>query len=523
MNQANNKQCSPLAVFNFLFAFSYLLDFGSTVSRYLYLISFSSFDLFNIFKLLTVFVAVLTVIKPSSLKRSITLYVLLLIYTSIKLPRLPNHSVFAAIVMLSILTSFIFSRIKYRNEFTQTKYYEVFAPAVRMQIIVLYFWAAFHKLNKGFFDKLISCATIQIFNIKNTLTFLPTPEWLIISNSYLTLIIETAIPVLLVINKTRIYGLILGLLFHFILGFRYPGFTILVFAFLSLFIPNSSYEFIKSEITEIYDKFINFISKWSNYYDWKKSKLDSYLFHIVWAVFILYVIQIFMRGDTLNYFIISRAGLYLIVCLLIFMLFFKFVIINKNYKTVSNNLSIIPVNPVLIIFPALVFINGLAPHIGLKNIQSMAMFSNLRTGGGTTNHYIIPASFQIFSNLEELVKIKGSNIRLINQFSGFTSTRPIPGTNVKLPQPYLDYLEENDLNYEKRYEYKIPIELLRDIVTSLKKVGVKDIKIEYEKDGNVFYTRNAEHDSKLTGSSPLKIKLLSMRAIPNDERGLCMW
>jgi hypothetical protein len=61
------------------------------------------------------------------------------------------------------------------------------------------------------------------------------------------------------------------------------------------------------------------------------------------------------------------------------------------------------------ILPIIVFLNGLSPYLGLKTENSYAMFSNLRTEGNISNHYIIPTSFQVFDFQKDLVEIVSSS------------------------------------------------------------------------------------------------------------------
>jgi hypothetical protein len=44
----------------------------------------------------------------------------------------------------------------------------------------------------------------------------------------------------------------------------------------------------------------------------------------------------------------------------------------------------------LLVFPALLVVNGLGPYLGYKTIATFGMFSNLRTEGGATNHLLLP-------------------------------------------------------------------------------------------------------------------------------------
>jgi hypothetical protein len=61
------------------------------------------------------------------------------------------------------------------------------------------------------------------------------------------------------------------------------------------------------------------------------------------------------------------------------------------------------------LMPFVVFINGLSPYLGLKTESSYSMFSNLRTEGGISNHYLVPASFQIFDFQKEYVQLISSS------------------------------------------------------------------------------------------------------------------
>jgi hypothetical protein len=64
---------------------------------------------------------------------------------------------------------------------------------------------------------------------------------------------------------------------------------------------------------------------------------------------------------------------------------------------------------VLVILPLLVFANGLMPYVGLKTETSWAMFSNLRTEGGVSNHWLIPPGAQVFDYQDDLVEIVSSS------------------------------------------------------------------------------------------------------------------
>ena len=439
------------------------------------------------------------------------------------MPIVNNHNFVQGIILITILICFIYSIIKYRSDFTKTKFYESFAPVLRLEIIIVYFWAVFHKLNTGFFNSKISCATVEIFNIKDIAPFLPAPDWFLHINPYLTLSIEGLIPILLIIPKTRIYGLALGICFHFILGFQYPGFTLFVYSLYSLFIPSTSYDRIKNRVYELRDTISEAFPRISYYKSWKKMVFGNIVTNVVLISLIFFILRILMKGDFKTSFLLSREGLYLIFGIFLGIAFIYFVVMKLKELRIDEGMILIPQKKWLLIFPAIVFLNGLFPHIGLKNIQVFAMFSNLQTEGGRTNHLLIPSSFQLFNNLEDLVSIKRSNYKTLNQFSGYRFEKINHLTAVLIPASYIEYMNDKNEGVRTRFRYKIPFAMLQNMVTQLAKRGGTNIKLEYERGGEIFNTRNAELDPILSNASIFQIKFLSQRAVPDDERGLCMW
>src|SRR5262249_9373608 len=72
--------------------------------------------------------------------------------------------------------------------------------------------------------------------------------------------------------------------------------------------------------------------------------------------------------------------------------------------------------------------NGISPYLGLKTESSFAMFSNLRTEGGKSNHLLIPNSWQLFDFQKDLVEIESSSDSYLNELA-----------SKKLALPYFDF------------------------------------------------------------------------------------
>ena len=70
--------------------------------------------------------------------------------------------------------------------------------------------------------------------------------------------------------------------------------------------------------------------------------------------------------------------------------------------------------PLLVALPLLVFVNGITPYAGLKTETAWAMFSNLRTEGDKTNHFLVPAGWQAFDFQRDVVRVTASSDRMLD-------------------------------------------------------------------------------------------------------------
>ena len=165
------------------------------------------------------------------------------IYVYSRLPRVPNHSVIAAAVDLTILAAALGAAISTRTwRIDTTKLYQAFAPVVRIELLIVYFFVVFHKMNSGFFDPEHSCGSFMYLRLAREYPLLPTGEWVRPWAIYMTMVAETAIPVMLVVRRWRLAGVLLAFAFHFGLAMD-PGdvvfnFSAILLAFFFLFLPD---------------------------------------------------------------------------------------------------------------------------------------------------------------------------------------------------------------------------------------------------------------------------------------------
>ena len=87
-------------------------------------------------------------------------------YVYIRMPHMPNHAVFAACVDSTILCAAAAQMLTQRTwRLNADDLFRSFAPVVRIEILVLYFFVVFHKLNSGFFDLEHSCGAFMYLRL----------------------------------------------------------------------------------------------------------------------------------------------------------------------------------------------------------------------------------------------------------------------------------------------------------------------------------------------------------------------
>lgn len=353
--------------------------------------------------------AILVLVKPSSIIR-------LLLFLSVQLmaglrtmPYVPNHEIFVLLADLTILHALLYCVYKNRSfKINKTDFFGVFSSLLKIELLLLYFFVVFHKLNSSFFNVGVSCAT-GFYDALNAYSLLPATKLARLLCAYFTVLVEALIPILLFFRKSRNTGLLIGLIFHGLIAYNHINgfydftsngfydFSSVIFACYVVFMSNGFCSYLNS----CYNKLMRYIkSLKSRRYSEKNlvgisiatllfvligyivsKNIDDYFRYIVWTLFSFTLIGLFIK----------------------YLLSFKEEL-SVNFK---NHFYRPPFS--LLLFPCIVFINGVCPYLGLKTESSFAMFSNLRTEGGVSNHFLVPAGGQIFDFQKDLVEIRSSS------------------------------------------------------------------------------------------------------------------
>jgi hypothetical protein len=340
------------------------------------------------------------IFRPS-LASFIVLITLQIFDAAFRMPFTTNHWIFTAFANVTMLHVLLFLILRTRSfSVKPDTFYSTFAPLIRIEVIILYFFTVFHKLNAGFFAPDTSCAT-YLLQAQHIDQIIPLSRNIYQVNAYFTLIVETCIPLLLCFRRTVNLGVLVGLFFHCVLSYSsynaFYDFSSAMFATYFLFISPA----FTLKLSALYDNLRPIGTRLISEFSVKKL-----LSVCIMALLLVGFVYAF------NHRLASPKSVHLYFFWTIYSLLFAglFVYYTCSRKPMQQGSAGSPVifHWSLYVIPALLFINGTLPYVGLKTENSFAMFSNLRTEGGQTNHFIIPVSAQIFDYQKDVVEIISS-------------------------------------------------------------------------------------------------------------------
>ena len=185
----------------------------------------------------------------------------------------------------------------------------------------------------------------------------------------LTLLVELGLPVLLLLPRTRQMGVAAGILFHLILAAAgYPRFSATGLALLVWFVPSLP------------------------------RPGPGFRIGAVATLLAASVLVPEHRGALFLWTTIGLCGTLLALILAT----------RTDAPNQQPPVSLRPALPAML-GTGLILLSGLTPYLGLGTDRALAMYSNLRTEGGRSNHFVVPARFQIAPYQRDLVQVLQSN------------------------------------------------------------------------------------------------------------------
>ena len=429
--------------------------------------------------------AVVVVLQPTSLLAFGIFNLLRLTAFLVDSPATPNHQVLFALASASILWTGAVLAWKRRggpsqslHSFSGEAWLRAFAPVLRAELVLLYVFAVLHKLNWAYFDPSVSCA-IQTFSrltpgaLKSWIPEGEASQLLIILGS---LAIEASVPLLLCIRRTRVWGVVLGFVFHGFLGLGYFHFSTGVLGLCLLFLPVGALE-------ATFER----LEAWRMGHRWR-SRLTRQ-----WVPGVLALLLAFAMVEAHE---VSRPVYRMLRFVwLAGMLGFLAVLLGSPKEWPlwrGASPGRLRDSRLALVFPLLLIFLGLSPYLGLRTVPAFSMFSNLRTEGSVSNHLFMPTeALRIASYQDDLVEIEGASDPALRRWAREGSLRV-----------YYD---------------------LQQQIQKMAAEGKSDIEIRFLRGDRRYDLGNAERNPELSDRpSWLARKWLSFRAVPG-ERSDCRW
>ena len=303
-----------------------------------------------------------------------------IVVVAIDAPAIGNHWLLSGLVAVA----FLFAVASGKDAFG------AFVPVARATLVVAYSFMAFAKVNSGFLDPLVSCSVEFVGDLTTHVGI--SPLGLGYPIAFGVLCIELSIALLLIVPRTRPWGAVVGLLFHYLVGLdaarHFWDFSSALSALFLLFLPAGFATWLLGI------RLVRTLLRWSP----------------LLAVIGLAPAVFGLGGVSLQ---VGRAAWVVGGG--------AFVAAATTYVVRQRaELSPAPLRstrPLLYIVPALAVLNGVSPYVELKTSYSWNMYSNLATTDGQSNHLLVRRTLPLDDHGADLVRILQSDDAQLQEFA----------------------------------------------------------------------------------------------------------
>jgi len=253
------------------------------------------------------------------------------------------------------------------------------APSLRGVVLLVYFYAVFHKLNRGYFSS-VNDKPVEL------LERMPGMNWAVAElglgdwGAHIGIGIEAVALVLLLIPSLRLLGVLAAFSLHFglgVVGFRQ---FLIMFPLLLLFLRASSQA--PPRWPERVRRVLPFVLP---------PALTAFLLanesRDSWTMFLT---PLFVLGGAVFVFEVVRR-------------------VREHGPLRVGALPIGPGRPLDVLLPVLFAAWCFLPYLGVTTHPCMTMYSRLSVHSGESNHYLVPAALQIDAIHGDMVKIIGTS------------------------------------------------------------------------------------------------------------------
>jgi hypothetical protein len=312
-------------------------------------------------------------------------------------PFLGNHWLLAGMVDLAILLAVGVGAARRRLDDRGDLAVRLL-PAARLCLLGFYVFAAFAKLNSAFFDREVSCAVFYFRESTDSLGLgglqLGGAPWVEHTVIVGTALVETAIPLLLLVRRTRHAGVVLGIAFHIVLALdrahQFFDFSSVLLALFVLFLPPGAGTWVAERLGSVR-------ARLSLRHEELPSRVRVGLVAVPVAAGALVAVDVVTPGPGIDIGwwpwqvyavgVLAAAGIFL------------------RQRATPSALHLRPHHAAFALVPLLVVLNGLTPYLELKTGYGWNMYANLRTVDGETNHLLLPGTLPLTDEQDDIVEV----------------------------------------------------------------------------------------------------------------------
>jgi hypothetical protein len=349
-------------------------------------------------------IALLLIWRPRWTQLLFLLAAVMLTRYAVAMPVAGNNKLIAAFMNAGILIICVHALLRYRGTTEmRSNIYEHMRVVARALLAVMYFYGIFHKINTDFLDPRVSCAVAL---------YVPLAEGFGLHTSLIgkylaiwsTFIVEAIAILSLYWKRYFAIGLVLALIFHFAIPISvyswYMDFSSLVLALYILSVPR--------EVSE------KFYARCASLFRLLRDRFGTigqalpFGLVIGGAVAIVALFAAFSQQER-----IAPSHAYQSIWVLMWVVYGGVTMILLADAALSHlpwQGHPGPRRPLwLYAIPATLFIICLAPYVGLRTEASIAMFSNLHTEAGVSNHLLLKEPAYLFPYQRDVAMIKASS------------------------------------------------------------------------------------------------------------------
>lgn len=359
---------------------------------------------------LVILAAAVVLLRPTSVPRVLTMLGLEVLAVARDMPGVGSHTLLLAICAGAIVADAAWLLLRSRRLPDAATLISRAAPFLRGAVVVLYLAAGLAKLNTGYFDAAVSCGAALAPRIvwfdPGLLAGSGALQQLAI---YGSVAVELSLPVLLLAQRTRVAGVVLGVGFHTVLALAgNVPFTGVMFALYVAFLPSGALRRAGAGLA-------------------RRGLRARALTRPVQAAALTLLVVLWLLGARATEADPAAvrtaigngtrlAVLALAACAALVTLAAAPRVVGGAARARRPALT-----GAYLAGLALLVVNALSPYLGLKTESSLTMFSNLQTEGEDWNHLLVPERVRLFSMQEQLVTVRAaSDPALLRRTSGGT-------------------------------------------------------------------------------------------------------